>query len=731
MDEQGRADNAPPGHDKRVEPASPATAGPEPAPIVPDEPEEAERLAGPPFVPPRLPDALLACALSLISGCVYVLTLAPGVVAGNSGEYQYIPYILSIAHSTGYPLYTLIGKAFTLLPIGTVAYRMNLLSAVAAALAVGLVYCVVRRLIDRQALAAVAALLFAFGSSFWAAALIAEVHALNVAFVALALYLLLRWADRQEALGAAGVAWRDLRWFALAYGLSLTHHRTTLLLAPAFALFVALMLWRRRGKPRMDTDGLETGAAQRQRPHPRASLARELGLTVLIFLLPLLVYAYIPLRGEHFLSSSDPAVTAVYQDRVPEAILRGTVTAHYRQSLSGFLNLVTGSDYAVDVGLESWDQLVERLVLWATTLVTQVSPIGVLLGLIGAVALWVRHPRRAALFSLGYASLVGFALVYVGHGQIWYYFMPSYVFMAGFVGVALSAIWDLLENRPKSPESPVQPVRFRTYAMYAALWLLVPLVMAQNNWSRVDMSRHTVDQSRAQDALAQPLEQGAVVMGPWDLVTPVRYYQYAEGVRPDLVVVHGDPAYSSGQKIIKQARALRRPLYLLGLPPLGDQVTGPPGSWVQLTPLPYYGPVDAGGPAAEFGGKVALLGTRVPPVPIRLDRTLGTPLHVRAYWRSLADLKRDYRVLLRLVSPEGLTVAEIDESPASVYYPSSRWQSGEVYRGDHWLELPPYLPAGSYSLELALIDQESGERLPLTSAPPAGDAVRVEGVVVE
>ena len=129
-----------------------------------------------------------AAILALFSGTVYVLTLAPSVVAGNSGEYQYIPYILSITHSTGYPLYTLLGKLFTYLPVGSVAYRMNLLSAVAATVAVVVIYFMLRQLIRSQAFAAAATLTFAFAVSFWEAALIAEVHTLNVAFVGQSLF---------------------------------------------------------------------------------------------------------------------------------------------------------------------------------------------------------------------------------------------------------------------------------------------------------------------------------------------------------------------------------------------------------------------------------------------------------------------------------------------------------------------------------------------------------------
>ena len=57
-------------------------------------------------------------------------TLAPTVLAGDGGEFQFVPYLLGVAHPTGYPLYTLLGWLWShLLPVGDVAYRMNLFSA--------------------------------------------------------------------------------------------------------------------------------------------------------------------------------------------------------------------------------------------------------------------------------------------------------------------------------------------------------------------------------------------------------------------------------------------------------------------------------------------------------------------------------------------------------------------------------------------------------------------------
>ena len=78
---------------------------------------------------------------------LYLLTLAPGIVGGDAGEHQFAVPILGIPHTTGYPLYVLVGKAWTLLiPFGSVAWRMNLFSALGGALAAGITTLVVYHL---------------------------------------------------------------------------------------------------------------------------------------------------------------------------------------------------------------------------------------------------------------------------------------------------------------------------------------------------------------------------------------------------------------------------------------------------------------------------------------------------------------------------------------------------------------------------------------------------------
>ena len=119
----------------------------------------------------------------------------------------------------------MLGKLFTYLPFGDVAYRVNLSSAVYGALAGAVIYLTALRTVPgersifTQAVAGLATLIFATGPAFWSQATQAEVYTLNMLLVALTLYALLAWRDsrRDGHILAA----------ALLAGLSMTNHMTS------------------------------------------------------------------------------------------------------------------------------------------------------------------------------------------------------------------------------------------------------------------------------------------------------------------------------------------------------------------------------------------------------------------------------------------------------------------------------------------------------------------------
>ena len=90
--------------------------------------------------------AFLAASASL---AVYIRTLAPTVTGEDSGEFITAAWSLGIPHPPGYPLWLILAKLFSFLPIGTVAYRLNLMSAILDAAAVGLLALVISRTFPR------------------------------------------------------------------------------------------------------------------------------------------------------------------------------------------------------------------------------------------------------------------------------------------------------------------------------------------------------------------------------------------------------------------------------------------------------------------------------------------------------------------------------------------------------------------------------------------------------
>ncbi|WP_162924490.1 protein O-mannosyl-transferase family [Rubrobacter indicoceani] len=211
-----------------------------------------------------LREAVPAALVGLASLGGYLFTLAPTVASNDAGRFQVAAPLLGTGHPTGYPTFILAGKLFTSLPVGDVAYRVNLMAAVFGAAAVVLLFLVARGLGAGRAPAAGAALLFAFSGTFWSQATLGEVYTMHAFFVLLVTLLLLRWRRRG---GFAGVVAA-----ALIYGLSFGNNAGVVLFGLMFAV---LLLFG--GQGRVTLRVLVSGAAA--------------------FLVGLSVYAYLPIRG--------------------------------------------------------------------------------------------------------------------------------------------------------------------------------------------------------------------------------------------------------------------------------------------------------------------------------------------------------------------------------------------------------------------------------------------------
>jgi len=145
-------------------------------------------------------DILLAILIGLSALALYIRTLAPSLLWGDSAEFQTLSYTLGMTHPTGYATQIIFGKLFTLIPINNIAYRVNLMSAFFGALAVAETFLIVMLLTGSRVPALSASLVLALTEGFWWRALVAESYAPAAGMLATIWLLFLFWRNTDKAI---------------------------------------------------------------------------------------------------------------------------------------------------------------------------------------------------------------------------------------------------------------------------------------------------------------------------------------------------------------------------------------------------------------------------------------------------------------------------------------------------------------------------------------------------
>jgi Protein of unknown function (DUF2723) len=457
-----------------------------------------ERVAGTP------PGSLAAAVVFAIALAVYLRTLVPGPTFGDWAEMQFIPAQLGIPHPTGYPLYVLVGKAFSLLPIGSVAYRAELLSAVAAAAAAATAVLISWRLGVRPVLAIAAGLSLAVTGTLWLEATYSEMNGLHLLLVAALIHRALVWrAERRD---------RDLLIGALLAGLALSNHLLAITVVPIIVLFVLV--------------------DARARLVERPVLLLQAALLGLIGLTP---YLFIPLRA-----------------------LAGPAAIYGRfLTWEGFASLVSGADFRGDMHFTSGESVVAA---WQAIpdVVAQFEershPVFVYGALLGAAVLFVRNAWVGLLFTAIVAANVFFYANYVG--DLEHYLLVTWLVCSVWLAVLADWIVTRLERAlPAAAEAPGP----------AVIALVLPVIMLINHWTTYDQSRNDSGERFARSVF-RALPPDAVLLSYWDSLTNLSYVHCIEGVRADVRLrafdtaarILCDPVEGSLQEV-----AGHRPLFAL------------------------------------------------------------------------------------------------------------------------------------------------------------------------
>jgi hypothetical protein len=444
------------------------------------------------------PFALLAFSLPLF---IYLLTLAPSVTFFDSGEFITAVSSLGTAHSPGYPLFVNYAKPFTLLPFGSIAFRVNLATAVSACLACYGVYLLTAHLLQdeefpgdakfatlaKRLLSLSAALTFAGTARLWLQSNHDKPYPLLAFICAVVFYLMLLWRDSFRA----------------------GEER------PAYVYLGAFLC------------GLGTGAHQ-----------------IMVLMIPSYFYLLISadrrvlLRVKEFLIAFAFGILgfSIHLHLIVRALQKPLLNWGDSKNLTQFLWNLLRKGYPVDKPVR------DLPLLWAQVNAFNVphefTVVGLALLIIGLAGLLAK--KRDVVF----AYLIGvlfFLLIVAGYfntpGELIFlteeFFTPLYLLSAVFIGVGTFVLLRELLSR-SAPSLAGGPLRYGL----TALSLLLPIAVCALHYRENDQHQNYIAYDYAQNTL-RSLPQRAVMYTWGDSgAFPLWYLQGVERMREDLDLPH-------------------------------------------------------------------------------------------------------------------------------------------------------------------------------------------------
>lgn len=420
-----------------------------------------------------------------IAGVLYFFTAARDIVTGDTTELIIAAATLGVAHPPGYPLFTMLGHLFSLLPIGPMPFRVNVLSGVCDSLTVGVVFLTGLRWSRSHLAAATGALILALNPLFWSWSLVAEVFPLNNLLASVLIYVVVIWHESPERIGVLAAA-------AFIAGLALTNHHTIVLLGPP----VCLVLWQRRR------------VFQKQ---PRVFV-----ICAAIFFLGLLPYAYIlwtaarhPAYNWGGVSSLGDLFAVVTRQSYGTFHLAGT--SHQGGSALDRV-LALGVAFGAVMGLLSVLGLVRayrhcRWYFWFSLL-----------------ALICTGPLFAMITNLNLANTPQTLLI------LERFFLLPEVVAAPLLSLGIVAIAKMLGSYAPKLQVQALPMVMGVFAIILAVSLL-------KNYRHVDQSANHVARVYAEDVF-RTIEPNTILLATGDgLSLPLLYMDVVERTRPDVTFI--------------------------------------------------------------------------------------------------------------------------------------------------------------------------------------------------
>ncbi len=625
-----------------------------------------------------VPAALFGAVFGL-----YASTAAPGTLFGDPSEYQFIPAILGIAHPPGYAFFTLVAKLWQLtVPVGTVAFRTNLLSAAVGAWTVTAVYLLVRDLRDvlRQrgaergrepsrgraedlgvsiVMPLFAALSLAAAPDLWQHAIHANAHIVSAALGITHLWLLTRWWSSGRD------TW--LAFFAVTLGLSATHHPITLMGLPAYGLFVLAV------QPRILLRG------------------RTVVVLVGCVLLGLSPMLYYPLRSPS--APFGPTDMHTWDGFVRHLTARGL-----RGNLFHF-------------GLA--DQPDRALVFWSLLRLQVALPV-ILVMPLGLGALMRRAPATAVLMGGFLLGHLAFTLNTVQ--DVMAYLLLPFGALAAVAGVGAWSLvdwaWKGLDGWEGLPRAWQSATAMRVCrALLVVAFLVWPVVRGVQNLSRGISLRDFTAAEAWVDAVHERFEgrgEGAVLLAAWEHMTPIWVHAYTQGEtldETDVKLTYVSTATPWADAVWSHIE--EGPIYVPDFRPVlrraGFRLV-PEGSFYRVEAPPVMEAAPSEPLNVYADDRVQIVGYDLPATMVRA----GEPVELTLYQRVAEPLSGIWMPFAQLGPVE-------DRWTTDSRLLTTAWEPGEIVAERYELLVPFDLPPGAYPLRLGYADLTGGRaELPLS-----------------
>jgi hypothetical protein len=472
---------------------------------------------------------------------LYCWTLAPTVTLTDSGELIVVAHGLGVAHPPGFPLWIILAHLASLVPFGNVAVRINLASALFAALASAMLTLVVAELMmtasyligpkrrgkgaqrgkktpgyasgrkDEDsgvgrllvlAPALGAGLLLGFSRTLWSYATIAEVYTLNTLLICAIFFLMLRWrrsimADRrrigapaENRHGAPADAAHDVFLYAaaLVFGLALgVHHVSVALILPALAVIV------------YRTESL------------RFFRSRRLLYAALISVAALVaIYTYLPLAAAH---------TPVINWGTP-------------RSLQEIWWHVTGRQYRVFLSFTPkmmGEQSLEFFRLLLREFGFSWLPLPLVFAFAGFASLFKRDRTTFWFLLLVVVADLAYAFNYEIAEDKDAYYLPTFFAIAIAAGFGIRWSIQLTVSKPL--------LIGRTYLIAVIAALLLVAIEVTGNWPFNNRRHYFIAHDYVENLLSAIEPDGLLLTSDWQVASPMLYAQEVEQRRRDAKVV--------------------------------------------------------------------------------------------------------------------------------------------------------------------------------------------------